>query len=147
MTGAAIPVIMINLDVQSFLEQYDISRKRAEILHTEYEQEMNMLKSIVSSPYYERLYRDDIRFIKAKVNALKLKDYEQNELSICDEVKTIINQIPDIKGQILYERYIAGSIWEQIADKLYYSLGYVQTLHKQALEEIQIILDHKTTTE
>ena len=124
------------MDIQNYLEQFDISRKKAELLHTEYDQEMNILQSIAFSPYYDDLFRNDKRLISARVKARKLKDLERNELKICDEVKAIIDQVPGIKGQILRSRYISCDKWEQIAEQLYYSSHHVQRLHQEALEEL-----------
>lgn len=128
--------------MQNYLEQFDISRKKAELLHNEYDQEMDMLQSIASSPYYDNLFRNDKRFISVRVKARKLKDLEQNELRICNEIRALIDQVPGIEGQILRSRYINCDVWEQIAEQLYFSTQHVQRLHKKALDELQNICEH-----
>lgn len=134
------------LNVQTYLEQFDISRRKARTLHKEYEEEMKIIQSIVSSPYYDQLYRDDKGLMIAKAKARRLKDLEQNELKICDEVRAFIERIPDREGQILYERYINCDTWEHIADKLFYSVKSIYRIHKLTLEELQNVLDQNETT-
>lgn len=130
------------MDIQNYLEQFDISRRRAEIVHNEYDQEMNILQSIASSPYYDNLFRNDKLYISVRVKARKLKDLEQNELRICNEIRALIDQVPDVEGQILRSRYINCDVWEQIAEQLYFSTQHVQRLHKKALDELQNICEH-----
>lgn len=134
------------MNTQTYLEQYDIARRKIAILRKEYEEENNMLESIFSSSYYDRQFIDD-SVIKSKVYVRKLKDLEQQQQRICDEIKDVIERIPGVKGEILYQRYIDCDTWEHIADNLYYSVKTIYRLHKQALEELQIIIDGEQTIE
>lgn len=131
------------MKAQDYFEQYADAKRIIIRLQKEYESEMEILDSICSSPHYRNLYQDDSELIKARVNARKLQQEALKYSRICDEIEATIEQIPGIKGEILYERYINCAAWEQIADRVYYSLGYVQRLHRQALEELQSVIDNK----
>lgn len=133
------------VDVQTYLEQYDNARRKIAILHNEYEEEKKMIDSVLSSPYFDRKFRDT-SVVKSKVYIRKLKDLEQQQQKICDEVRAFIERIPGIKGEILHERYINCDTWEHIADKLFYSVKSIYRLHKLALEELQNVLDQNETT-
>ncbi len=88
------------------------------------------------------LFRNDKLYISVRVKVRKLKELEQNELQICNKIRELIDQVPDVEGQILRSRYINCDVWEQIAEQLYFSTQHVQRLHKKALDELQNICEH-----
>ena len=133
------------MDAKEYLQQYSESQRRVKLLRKEYDSITELIKSVCPSPYYDKLFKDDIRLIKAKVNARKMKELEAEQQKICDEVLSVIKRIPGVKGQILRERYIDLMLWEDIADRECYSIKNVYYLHSHALEEVQNILDSDKT--
>lgn len=60
------------------------------------------------------------------------------------EVKTTIKAVPEPYRTLLYERYINGKTWEQIAVTLNYSFVHVvHRLHPAALRAVQAVIAEK----
>jgi len=63
-------------------------------------------------------------------------------LDIQRELKGLIEQVPkDSVRFILYERYINFKKWEDIAEIVNYSVVHVHRLHRQGLNELNMLLN------
>lgn len=81
---------------------------------------------------------------------VKIVDY-QNEItadmerlvSLQKEISGKIGQIEKSEYQlILTERYLEGLDWQEIADDMHYTTRWVQSLHGEALQAMQAVLDN-----
>ena len=74
-----------------------------------------------------RLLETAERYKNAEVEALKKRQ----------QVFSLIWNVPGVKGDILYERYINLKNWDQVADSVHYSLQHVHRLHGDVLLELK----------
>ena len=60
------------------------------------------------------------------------------------EVENAVGQITDEKcREVLWERYISGKKWTEIAEKMLYSEQHIHRLHQRALKMVVIPMDHR----
>ena len=57
------------------------------------------------------------------------------------EVRSVIDRIPGIEGDVIRARHVEGLVWDDIADKLYYSYGGVFKAYHRGLKIVQDVLD------
>ena len=60
------------------------------------------------------------------------------------EIACTIDRVPEPYRTLLYERYINGKTWEQIADAMHYSLRGVTKMHGRALQTVKEFLEVPT---
>ena len=131
------------METKEYLTLYRETKRRESLRMKEAEAELEKIEEIRSSTHGTTELHMQREFARLTNAALKLKEKNPEQEQICDDILQLIKMLPPSKNEILYERYIKGSYWEQIADKTYYSLGYVQRLHREALEELQSVIDNR----
>ena len=73
------------------------------------------------------------RAIRLADKALKWKQAELDALETKQEVFELICDIPDVEGDVLYERYIKLRKWEEICVRMNYSWKGIHLVHRRAL--------------
>ena len=80
---------------------------------------------------------DNDKMAKIVEKLLALQDLYAKKLSdSCVaqlEVESYISSLPEREQRLMRYRYIEGLTWEQVADKMHYSLRRVRQIHDQAL--------------
>ena len=69
------------------------------------------------------------------------KQAELDAIEIRQEVFETICDIPDIEGDVLYERYIHLRKWEEICVRLSYSWKGIHLVHRRALNIVEGIIN------
>lgn len=134
------------MTAKQFLRQYEEANNKALQRKREYERQMALIGSVsvkmdgmphgsgISKPTEE----DAIRLSE---KAEKLREAERDAIRIRQEVYDVIDGIPGIEGQVLYERYINLHKWEEICILLRYSWNGVHYIHRQALKSVELVLN------
>lgn len=134
------------MTAKQFLRQYEEANNKALQRKREYERQMALIGSVsmkmdgmphgsgISKPTEE----DAIRLSE---KAEKLREAERDAIRIRQEVYDVIDGIPGIEGQVLYERYINLHKWEEICILLRYSWNGVHYIHRQALKAVELVLN------
>lgn len=74
------------------------------------------------------------------------KLWEENEKLACEmaEAEKAVERLPDGNcKQILWERYILGKKWADIAEEMCYSEQHIHRLHKKALEQVVLPIRYR----
>ena len=137
----------IQMTVKEYLRQYEAAEKIARRLRTEYIKQMEMIDSIKSPSDNDGMPHGSNISRRTEEAALQLleaaKRYEVAELEAIKKRQQVFNliwNVPGVKGEILYERYINLKRWEEIADVVHVSLRHATRLHGEALNELKIVL-------
>ena len=123
--------------VKEYLQLYRETRDISNRNRIESEAELECIKEIESSTHGTDAIRIRKQLAKLKYKALKLREREQEDEEICQKILNFINQLQGDKKEIFYKRYILGEKWEDIAGEIYLSLGRVQGIHRETLEELE----------
>jgi hypothetical protein len=128
------------MTAKQFLRQYEDAQRRALRYKTEYEKEHELIDSVRSTlggdgmPHGSGISkRVEDQAIRLAEKAMRWKAAELDAIARRQEVFELIDQIPGIEGDVLYERYINMSTWESMAETLHYSVRGVQYAHGRAL--------------
>lgn len=131
------------MTVKEYLRQYEVAERIARRLKTEYDMQMQKIDAIKSpmntdgmphgSGISNRTEQSALRLVEA---AERYKDAEVEALKKRQQVFELIWNVPGLKGDILYERYINLKSWDQVADSVHYSLRQVHNIHGQVLLEL-----------
>ena len=131
------------MTVKEYLRQYEAAERMARRLKTEYDMQMQKIDAIKSpmntdgmphgSGISNRTEQSALRLVEA---AERYKDAEVEALKKRQQVFELIWNVPGLKGDILYERYINLKSWDQVADSVHYSLRQVHNIHGQVLLEL-----------
>lgn len=131
------------MTVKEYLRQYEVAERIARRLKTEYDMQMQKIDAIKSpmntdgmphgSGISNRTEQSALRLVEA---AERYKNAEVEALKKRQQVFELIWNVPGLKGDILYERYINLKSWDQVADSVHYSLRQVHNLHGQVLLEL-----------
>lgn len=131
------------MTVKEYLRQYEAAERIARRLKTEYDMQMQKIDAIKSpmntdgmphgSGISNRTEQAALRLVEA---AERYKDAEVEALKKRQQVFELIWNVPGLKGDILYERYINLKSWDQVADSVHYSLRQVHNIHGQVLLEL-----------
>lgn len=131
------------MTVKEYLRQYEAAEKIARRLRTEYIKQMEMIDSIKSPSDNDGMPHGSNISRRTEEAALQLleaaKRYEVAELEAIKKRQQVFNliwNVPGVKGEILYERYINLKSWDEVADTVHYSLRQVHNLHGQVLLEL-----------
>lgn len=96
------------------------------------------------------LKRDRVAELATKIadGTTRLNDQRLEALRLCDEVSGVIDAVTDpTYSRILFDRYVGGLGWDQIADDIGYDPSHTRgRLHGSALAEAQKIIDRKQVT-
>lgn len=132
------------MTAKEYLLQYEYAVRRIHRIEQELEEETILIDSIRSVTDYDgmphgtntgdptadkamRLADAKIRLVNAKLNAIQIRQ----------TVFDFILSIPDVEGDVLYLRYIMLEKWNQIADKLVYTLPGIYNVHSRALKIVE----------
>ena len=130
-------------EVKAYLKQYRIAESIARRLKAEYDEQMLLIDNIKSpsntdgmphgSGISNRTEQSALRLVDA---AEKYKKAEVESLEKRQQIFDLIWNVPGLKGEILYLRYIKLKSWDQVADTLHYSLQHIHRLHGEVLLEL-----------
>lgn len=136
------------MTVKEYLKQYEDAERIARRLKREYEDELNYIDSIKSpmdtdgmphgSGISNRTEQSALRLLET---AERYKNAEVEALKKRQQVFKLIWNVPGLKGDILYERYINLKRWDDIADLLHVSRRHVTRLHGDVLIELKDVLE------
>ena len=130
------------MTAKEFLKQYEEANHKALQRRREYEKQCELIGSVtvkmdgmphgsnVSKPTEEdalRLVDKHMALIQAELDAIRVRQ----------QVYDLVDGIPGIEGQVLYERYINLHKWEEICVLLHYSWQGVHKVHKRALAIVE----------
>lgn len=138
------------MKAKEFLRQYEYAMQRAELCRMEYEREIEEIDTVRSTLGTDGLPRGtgvskevEDKAIKLADKATKWKMAWLDALEVKQTVYDLIWDIPGAEGEVLYLRYIDLRLWEDIADKMGYTLGGAYSVHRKAL----VIVDNRLNRE
>lgn len=139
------------MTAKEYLEQYEQATRRAERLRREYERECELIDSVRSTlggdgmPHGSGISkRVEDQAIRLADKAAQWKIAELDAIHLRQEVFETIDSVPDIDGDILFERYINLLKWGTICVTVHLSWYSVHEHHKRALRIVQDLIDDKT---
>ena len=128
------------MTAKEYLKQYEYASKRAARYREEYELELLKVDAVRSlsdndgMPHGTGISKPtEDKAIRLADKALKWKQAELDAIEIRQEVFDLIRDIPDIEGDVLYQRYIKLHKWEEICVLLHYSWQGIHKVHRRAL--------------
>lgn len=83
----------------------------------------------------------DLSDIVAKIDSIRRKAdaARKRALDLMDEISDVIEAVPNQEDRVLLrQRYIYGLKWEEVAQKMHYSLQSVYRLHWRALRSVKM---------
>jgi DNA-directed RNA polymerase specialized sigma subunit len=135
------------MTVKEYLRQYEKAEQIARRAKIEYDQEVLRIGSIKSpmntdgTPHGTNISRSvEEQAIRLTDLAYRYKAAEIEALKKRQQVFDVIWNVPDLKGDILYERYINLKKWEDVADAVHCSLRHVHRLHGDVLKELKDVI-------
>lgn len=137
------------MTAKEFLRQYEVLNNKALRCKTEYETELEKIDAIGSTlsndagmPHGTGISRKtEDRAIRLADKAIRWKEAELDAIEKRQEVFEVINRVPGIEGDLLYERYINLKSWEQVAEAIDRSDKWCRTrLHSNALQIVKKII-------
>lgn len=138
------------MNAKQFLRLYEEATKRANRYKTEYEKEHELIDTVRSTlssdglPHSNGISRKvEDQAIRLAEKALKWKEAELDAIMVRQEVFDVIRDIPEVDGEILYERYINLLKWEEVCIKVHLSWYSVHEHHKKALRIVQEKINEK----
>lgn len=131
------------MTIKEYLRQYEEAERIARRMKSEYDAALLKIDSIKSpmdtdgTPHGSAISRrTEEAAIQLAEAAERYKNAEIEAIKKRGQVFNLIWNVPGIKGDILYERYINLRRWDEIADIIHYSLRQVHNLHGQVLQEL-----------
>lgn len=136
------------MTVKEYLRQYEAAERIARRLKTEYDEQVLMIDNIKSPSNTDGMPHGSGISNRTEQSALRLletagryKDAEIEALKKRQQVFNMIWNVPGLKGDILYERYINLKSWDQVADTVHVSLRHATRLHGEALQDLNMSLN------
>lgn len=133
------------MTAKEFLEQYGEAVRVINRLQNEYDGQQKLIDSVRSplggdgSPHGGGVSKDaENKATKLADKSLELMDAQIEAIRIRQRVFGVINQIPGVRGDVLYERYINLRGWNEVAKAVGYSKSRVNDFHNEALDMIEI---------
>ena len=128
------------MTAKEYLKQYEYAQRKANRLREEYETELLKVDAVRSlsdndgMPHGSGISKPtEEKAIRLADKALRWKQAELDAIEIRQEVFETIADIPDIEGDVLYQRYINLRKWEEICVLLHYSWKGIHLVHRRAL--------------
>ena len=133
------------MTAKEFLRQYEDANRRALRCKTEYETELEKIDAIGSTlsndagmPHGSGVSRrTEDKAIRLADKAARWKIAELDAIEKRQEVFEVIHDIPEVEGDLLYERYINLHRWEDICVLLHYSWNGIHKAHRRALQIVE----------
>lgn len=136
------------MTVKEYLRQYEAAERIARRLKTEYDEQVLMIDNIKSPSNTDGMPHGSGISNRTEQSALRLletaeryKNAEVEALKKRQQVFNLIWNVPGLKGDILYERYINLKSWDQVADTVHVSLRHATRLHGEALQDLNMSLN------
>ena len=136
------------MTVKEYLRQYEAAERIARRLKTEYDEQVLMIDNIKSPSNTDGMPHGSGISNRTEQSALRLletaeryKNAEVEALKKRQQVFSLIWNVPGLKGDILYERYINLKSWDQVADTVHVSLRHATRLHGEALQDLNMSLN------
>ena len=137
------------MTAKEFLKQYEYADRRASHFRELYEEQQEKIDAIGSTlagdglPHGTGVSRKtEDKAIKLADAALDWKEAELDALEIKGRVFNMIDNIPGVEGEILYQRYIKLKPWEEICVAIHYTWSSTHRAHRRALVIVQSRLDN-----
>jgi DNA-directed RNA polymerase specialized sigma subunit len=135
------------MTVKEYLRQYEEAERIARRMKSEYDAALLKIDAIKSpmdtdgTPHGSGITRrTEEAAIQLAEAAERYKDAEIVAIKKRSQVFNLIWNVPGIKGDILYERYINLKRWDEIADIVHVSFRHATRLHGEALNELKDVL-------
>ena len=135
------------MTAKEYLKQYEYAQRRADRLREEYETELMKVDAVRSlsdndgMPHGSNISKPtEDKAIRLADKALRWKQAELDAIEIRQEVFETIYNIPDIEGDVLYQRYINLRKWEEICVMLHYSWKGIHLVHRRALNLVDELI-------
>lgn len=132
------------MTAKEYLKQYEYAHKKAERLREEYEAEMLKVDAVRSlsdndgMPHGSNISKPtEDKAIRLADKALRWQQAELDAIEIRQQVFETIYDIPDVEGDVLYQRYINLRKWEEICVLLNYSWKGIHLVHRRALNIVE----------
>jgi DNA-directed RNA polymerase specialized sigma24 family protein len=137
----------MTMTAKEYLRQYEQAVRQAKRMQNEYERELDLIDSVRSTlggdgmPHGSGISkRVEDQAIRLADKAAQWKIAQLDALHLAQEVFETISKIPDIDGDILYERYINLHKWEDICVLLHISWYSVHDHHRRALRMVDELI-------
>lgn len=132
------------MTAKEYLKQYEHAARRAERYRDVYETELLTVDAVRSlsdndgMPHGSGISKPtEDKAIRLADKALKWQQAALDAIEAKNEVFSVICDIPDIEGDVLYERYINLRKWEEICVLLHYSWKGIHLVHRRALNIVE----------
>ena len=139
------------MTAREFLNQYRGADRIARRLRTEYEKELELIDTVRSTADVDGLPRGnginkrvEDRAVKLADKAMEWKMAELDALHIRQEVFEVVQDIPDVEGDILFLRYVQLMTWREVCETIPMAWPNVRRHHFKALEIIDKKIQHNT---
>ena len=136
------------MTAKEYLRQYEYASKRAARYREEYELELLKVDAVRSlsdndgMPHGTGISKPtEDKAIRLADKALKWQQAELDAIEVRQKVFDLICDIPDIEGDVLYQRYIKLHKWEEVCLIVRYSWPNTMRIHRRALDRVQKIID------
>lgn len=133
------------MDAKTYLSnymEYDVMARRC---ITEREAEVPIIKDLSKSRKMLERHLGKEEYKRQMTSIIQFADNLQvraDELiKKRDEIRSFMDKIPGIEGEVIRARHIDGLIWNEIADKLFYSYTGVFRAYNRGLQMVQDMLD------
>lgn len=136
------------MTAKEYLKQYEYAMKKAARYRAVYEDELHKIDAVRSlsdndgMPHGSGISKPtENKAIRLADKALRWQQAELDAIEVKNEVFSVICEVNDIEGDVLYERYINLRKWEEICVHLHYSWNGIHKAHKRALAIVEGILN------
>lgn len=135
------------MDAKTFLMEYENADRHAKMRLEMYEADAAVIKDLVQ---HRKLLERQIGKEECKrrlAQVIRFNDKVRKEAAEAikrrEEIRSVMDRIEGIEGDVIRARHIEGLIWNDIADKLFYSYTGVFKAYDRGLRIVQAILDEE----
>ena len=134
------------MTAKEYLSQYKSYKRKYMRYLSEYRSEIEASRNI--QKYLNAVPAKQRKEAEANLNrcimfCTGLKKNAEKSASGMDEIQAMIEGIPGLEGEILKLRYIDGLVWEDVAERVFFSYRGVHHRHDKALMMIEERLKDK----
>jgi DNA-directed RNA polymerase specialized sigma24 family protein len=128
--------------------EYLSEAKRIKIRIEAMSEQLAFLRSTAEhiAPQLSDMPKPPINIHKGEDAIIRVLAFEERlkiQFTKLDEITATINEVTEPTLQVvLTKRYIGGKTWAEIARETYICERHIRRLHKQALDEVDILLKH-----
>lgn len=134
------------MTAKEYLIQYIESKRTNTLFLYEHDDEAEVIRNLQKNlNVFPAQRRQEIeeRLHKCIMFCNGIKSRAQKAACKMDEIQAMIESIPGLEGEILKLRYIDGLVWEDVAERVFFSYRGVHHRHDKALEMVEERLDSK----